>query len=227
MYNSQNHNKISLKWHEIVRLMYIFEYFHTFVFFGIITLGSARSQKTFLDKHSGTCQKSSCFRKSTDLRRNVQFSKSQRIQSKMAWNRTFYMQFRVFLHFCVFWYNHIGPCEISENFSWQTIWDLSEEFQLQEIYRSEEESGFLKIKGILYEIAYLYIFMYDFPSIFIFRVFLYYHIGLCEISEKISWQTIWDLSEEFQLQEIYRSEEESGFLKFNQFALKMARFYTV
>ena len=52
--------------------------------------------------------------------------------------------------------------------------------------------------------------------------FLYYHIGLCEISENFSWQTIWDLSEELQLQEIYRSEEKTRFVKITQFRNNIA-----
>ena len=96
-----------LKLHENVYLRTIFEYFYTFMFIGIITLGSARSQKNFLDKQSETCQKSSSSKKSTDLRRNVQFSKSQWIQSKMAWNHTLYVQFSsIFMILCFFVLSH-------------------------------------------------------------------------------------------------------------------------
>jgi len=47
--------------------------------------------------------------------------------------------------------------------------------------------------------------------------FLYKYDGLCEISEKFLWQTIWDLPKNFQLQEIYWYEEECGFLKTSNF----------
>ena len=74
--------KLSSKQHIYTHLCIISKHFSDFRVFGIITLGSARSQKNFLDKQSETCQKGSSCRKSTDLRMKVDFSKSIKLSSK-------------------------------------------------------------------------------------------------------------------------------------------------
>jgi len=84
----------------------------------------------------------------------------------------------------VFLYNPNVLCEISENFSRQTIWDLPEKFQLQEIYRCEEECIILKITIISSEMEWNHIVIYKFRVFSDFCVFWYNHNEPCEISEK-------------------------------------------
>jgi len=115
-----------------------------------------------------------------------------------------------------FLYNHNGLCEIPEKFSWQTIWDLSEKFQLQEIYRSEETTRFFKTTQFRDNIACIsHIFAY-FDRFMNFVCFVQSQWALRDL-KNFSWQTIWDLSERFQLQEIYRSEEKIRFIKIADF----------
>jgi len=117
--------------------------FSDFLFFCIITMGSARSQKIFFDKQSETCQRISSSKKYTDMRRKVDFSKHSILIEFHTYIRYLYTFYEIFRRLC-FSYMHDGLCEISEKFLRQTIWDLSENFQLQEMYWYKEESWFLK-----------------------------------------------------------------------------------
>ena len=144
------------------------------------------------------------------------------ISSKMEWKLYICVQFWVFSDFCDYWYNHKGLCEISEKISWQTIWDLSKKFQLQEIQRSEEECTIVKITTISSKMEWKLYICVQFWVFSDFCDYWYNHKGLCEISEKFSWQTIWDLSEKFQLQEIYKSEDECTIIKMTIKSFKIA-----
>ena len=57
--------------------------FSDFCVFCIITMGSARSEKKFLDKQSEICQKISSSKKYTDMRRKVDFSKTLNFKSNL------------------------------------------------------------------------------------------------------------------------------------------------
>ena len=99
-----NSTNLLWKWHDFIHLGVISTYFQTFIFFCIMTLGSARSQKNFLDKQSETCQKSSSSRKSTDLRRKVDFSNSTNLLWK--WHDFIHLgiiptYFQNFIFFCI------------------------------------------------------------------------------------------------------------------------------
>ena len=79
-------------------------------------MGSAKSQKKFLDKQSETFQKNSSSKKSTDMRRNVEFSKSPLFHLKSRDLIHLCVIFMGFSDFCVFLNNHNGLCEIAEYF---------------------------------------------------------------------------------------------------------------
>jgi len=85
----------------------------------------------FVDKPSGTCQRSSSSRKLLIGDEKWIFWKSLKIDTIINISHDLYTVFRVF-DFLDFLYNQIELCEISKIFSRQTIWDLSEKFQLQE-----------------------------------------------------------------------------------------------
>jgi len=70
--------------------------------------------------------------------------------------------FEYFQTFVFFGIITMNPARSQKKFSWQTIWDLSEKFQLQEIQRSEEECIILKITIILSRMVRKCIFMYNF-----------------------------------------------------------------
>jgi len=99
--------------------MYNFQVFSDFCVFCIITLGSARSQKTFLDKQSETCQKSCSPKKSTDLRRKVDFSQSTNSPLNSTFSAHLCIISKYFQTFVFFLYYHIGLCEISEKLSFE------------------------------------------------------------------------------------------------------------
>jgi len=137
----------------IVFYVYIWQ-IPDFCVFCTITVGSARSQRNFLDKQSETCQKDYSYKKCSDLKRKLDLSKfvDFRHTSQNCIDLfTFMTDFRLLC----FLYHHNGLCEIPEKFSWQTIWDLSERLQLQEIYRSEEKIRFIKIAYFRDNIAYI------------------------------------------------------------------------
>jgi len=66
-----------------------------------------------------------------------------------------YAVFRVF-DFLDFLYNQIELCEISKIFSWQTIRDLSEKFQLQENTDWKWKVDLLKINQFMVELSKIY-----------------------------------------------------------------------
>jgi len=186
MYNSQNHNEFSLKWHEIVHFTCNFEYFYTFVFFGIITLGPARSQKIFLDKQSETCQKSSSSRKSTDLRRKVDFSKSKEFSMKLHIYTYLCMIFRAFSFFVFFCIITLGSARSQKKFldkQSETCQKSSSSRKSTDLRRKVDFSNSTNLLWKWHDFIQFRYNSHVFPD---FYIFLYYDIGLCEISEKFS-----------------------------------------
>jgi hypothetical protein len=173
------------------------------------------------------------------------------------------------LTFAYILYNQIELCEISKNFPWQTIWDLSEKFQLEENTDWRWKVDFSKSHRLCHNFQQITWFIYhfigfwplhtfciirlsfarsqkisldkqsetcqkssssrkiligggkwisqnhtDYATVSTFCMILYHFIGfltfayilynqieLCEISKNFPWQTIRDLSEQFQLLE--------------------------
>jgi len=76
------------------------------------------------------------------------YSESPKIGTIIDILHELYAVFRVF-DFLDFLYNQIELCEISKIFSRQTIWDLSEKFQLQENTDGRRKVNLLKIKQFM------------------------------------------------------------------------------
>ena len=93
-----------------------FSWIYRLLCFCIITMGSARSQKNFLDKQSETCPRISSSKKYTDMWRKVDFTKYLIFRENSHIYGCLYTFYEIF-RLVDFLYNHDGLCEISEKFS--------------------------------------------------------------------------------------------------------------
>jgi len=114
------------------RYLYHFGDFLTFECFCVIRLSSARSQKNFLWQTIRDLSEKFQLEENTDGRWKVDFLKITRKWPNCDHFNVICIHFWGFLSFSDFLCNQIELCEVSKIFSWQTIRDLSEKFQLQE-----------------------------------------------------------------------------------------------
>jgi len=104
-------------------------------------------------------------------------------------------------------------CRSHRFFPWQTIWDLLEKFQLQEIYLLEVKGEFIKITDFMTKYHNFHVICIHFQCFSTFACFCIIILSSARSQKNFLWQPIWDLLEKFQLEEIYWLEVKSEFIK--------------